>query len=374
MPKVPTTPSRAAQKSATAQSLPELQKGAASAAKKPHFEPKDESNWRKSRIPINSKAHQRRTALAETWGHHSTDLALTDGFPSTEAGFKAFLYREQDVERLAWRKYGGPEEFAAMLGDCEKKYKKRWPSKQFPQPAAYNPSSARGWVDALTLPPSYYTTLASVEDRVKSKLVQKAHGDEWLWHACLKAWRRTLSTYEDYIPIPGQTHLHYCEAACNVLPTYPPRINPPQPLPPSFQNLQGVLDEAPDFRPMEEDYITHPAIEQCDDHVDGWTWYEWTTQYLERVFHALITIIKHHGVGPTGWKAARWMVYDAHSRSLGGITSKLVRGDWVPDSDEAFHWLEGQGKESYFSIPNLVYRYPAKFKEYYALLPTSDCQ
>ncbi|TFK25369.1 hypothetical protein FA15DRAFT_361099 [Coprinopsis marcescibilis] len=118
------------------------------------------------------------------------------------------------MELVAWRKYGGPDEFISMLAKLEKQYANKHAGKDFPQPDSYKPASTRssqGWVCIIDLSTSYNAMKA----KVKQKLVEKACGDEWLWDACVNAW--CTAGGEDDSAIYGKNHLNYCKVADKVL-------------------------------------------------------------------------------------------------------------------------------------------------------------
>jgi hypothetical protein len=45
-------------------------------------------------------------------------------------------------------------------------------------------------------------------------------------------------------------------------------------------------------------------------HPEWDVWYEWTGDYCDELFQALIEVVKQHGAGDEGWSLARWEVYD----------------------------------------------------------------
>lgn len=106
-------------------------------------------------------------------------------------------------------------------------------------------------------------------------------------------------------------------AAFQQLPDYPPRTASPIQLSPPFQALKDLLSEAPVMGdhglPIKNEQNTR--VDDLPAEQDFRVF--WSEEYFTRIYRALMDIIGAHGVGPDGWEAARWMVYDevrAHAR------------------------------------------------------------
>jgi hypothetical protein len=72
----------------------------------------------------------------------------------------------------------------------------------------------------------------------------------------------------------------------------------------------GVLEKAPVGEGLDRVNLTNLHLyedEKCQFH------FRWTNAFVNEVSQALVDLILAHGLGDYGWKAARWMVYDAVS-------------------------------------------------------------
>ncbi|KAF6752815.1 hypothetical protein DFP72DRAFT_1069999 [Ephemerocybe angulata] len=160
------------------------------------------------------------------------------------------------------------------------------------------------------------------------------------------------------------TTLHDSTTPAKACGTYPPRI--PIPQSDSFRALNEVLAEADD---PDSDNVSE------EEDYEGNVSSTWTNELLEEVSQALIDIVNAHGLGPEGWQAARWRVYDAlniacdeqWSASIGGIDIPR-RGQPV---DYAWFWLSGRLPESEFhSLPfNNRFDAETRWRQYNSMLP-----
>jgi hypothetical protein len=135
-------------------------------------------------------------------------------------------------------------------------------------------------------------------------LQAKASGDPWLFRACDRSIQDALGrgtterTWEAYIGI-----------AHHDLPNYPQRIGHPSVDVTAFFNLDRLLSASPkldDPNPKSNIRLAWKVTARGD----AFYWSDW---WFRRVLKALIRVIDEHGIGPHGWEAARWMVYDAVS-------------------------------------------------------------
>ena len=93
--------------------------------------------------------------------------------------------------------------------------------------------------------------------------------------------------------------------------SYPMR--PPQPLPPSagVDKLRAVL-AASAHLPKEMDFgieVEGLAYRSCFS-PNEIEWYEWSAEYLERLFAAILEVVDEHVLGEAGWATVRWEIYD----------------------------------------------------------------
>jgi hypothetical protein len=141
-------------------------------------------------------------------------------------------------------------------------------------------------------------------------------GSEWLWKRCnevldpddpcsmdmeLRERARVLGLVLDN-PRRG------------VLTPYP--LRPPRSLvsSESVDKLRAILAQAPRVPKDgngEDEIVGLVRHETWDPEWD--VWYDWTKDYYNDVFQALIEVVKQHGDGDEGWALARWEVYDTVS-------------------------------------------------------------
>lgn len=269
----------------------------------------------------------------------------------------AYRYKEIEVERVAWRKYGGPKGFEAHLKKLRERYEERYPNgKGFRIPDAYHPDA-----QALAASAKSDVWVFTHEHlKLKNRFLARARGDKWLWHVC-----------NLHIHSSGRSarKIELLECALRSLPVYPPRTAPPSELSSSFQKLKALLSEAPgvgmDGTPVKnEDNTIMETIAFPSDY--GWYW---SPEYLAKLYQALMAIIEEHGLGPDGWEAARWLVYDQYSQGWEGIKigEETAR-------DLAFGWLQprlpdGEYPKLRFGISDDS-KPPPIWIKYNALLPS----
>ncbi|KIM77973.1 hypothetical protein PILCRDRAFT_90899 [Piloderma croceum F 1598] len=66
-------------------------------------------------------------------------------------------------------------------------------------------------------------------------------------------------------------------------------------------------------------------------HPEWDVWYDWTGDYYNEVFQALIEVVKQHGDGDEGWALARWEVYDTYAECVSGIGYSSWKGEGWSD-------------------------------------------
>lgn len=70
-----------------------------------------------------------------------------------------------------------------------------------------------------------------------------------------------------------------------------------------------MLDEAP-VKGEDGEPIENEEHARKDELESGAVFWFWSKEYFTRVYQALYNVVLRDGVGPFGWGAARWMVYD----------------------------------------------------------------
>ncbi|PIL35029.1 hypothetical protein GSI_02816 [Ganoderma sinense ZZ0214-1] len=246
-----------------------------------------------------------------------------------------YIYKERDIERRAWEKHGGPEGYNKYLTKLRAmRIKKHGPHSYFPQPSTYD--DPRGGVYGASIQPGIPSG-SNVGDpyvgRSPTLLKIKNQMAPWLWTAYNKA----LSDLDEpnWMSIGLSGRGLFTEDRDREWPmkralvpasTYPPRPAHPLASSGSVDRVRAVLEEATSL----------PEGTQEEDVED----YEWSEDYLERLFSALIEVVNQHGLGAEGLEGIRWEVYDKRVACMhDGIY--YDRGDDVW-SDGAAEWLDGQ--------------------------------
>ncbi|KAJ7769964.1 hypothetical protein B0H16DRAFT_1776966 [Mycena metata] len=246
--------------------------------------------------------------------------------PSDLEGLVCIESPERDVERAAWKKYGGPAGFASHLEKgCND-------TSSAPPLYTWEPlfTAASAYHKKISTPVSlpsfaeiyqhFPTQLGILEQTFISIKCQ------WLWDAAM----RVLS-FPVNISDSQWSHLTEAEklaALSELLPfarTYPRRPASLPPASPSFNMFREVL-KRPNMR-------ARLVLFECFGGRRLWCW---DANYMNELFAALIGIIEEHGCGEEGWASARWEVYDAHSTQLDGLAYRNRR--WY---DGASDWLRG---------------------------------
>lgn len=146
---------------------------------------------------------------------------------------------------------------------------------------------------------------------------------DWLWDACNKAIERTDPLYtEDMIPAyTVEDKMELLKLALDKLRHYPHRPSVLLPSSSSIDRLRNVLHLA--GRVPEIDHGNPvPGVDRHDDHELNVSW-DWTGDYLDEVYRALISVITEHALGDSGWRSARWEVYDKVSPVSPSLTSRV---------------------------------------------------
>ncbi|KAJ6616349.1 hypothetical protein B0H10DRAFT_1949197 [Mycena sp. CBHHK59/15] len=268
----------------------------------------DETQWRNTTIWKDSMARINKTNVVKQYKLSASDL---EGLEVTKSEtvvnvrgkntiVPVYLYNERAVERVAWRKHGGPEGFELHLKKLRERYKKTHPGNEFQQPDAYR--DPNGSVSIVQLSPSKILSdrRASTPRLLRLKEQFLSFNLTWLWDAGNEA-------LED----DGEDDLL-----------------------PSFTALRDVLDRAASLR----DEATRDQVDVNECGFTGDHTYFWREVYMEELFKALIAVIKEHGLGEEGWKSARWEVYDKYSECIYRLTYDRGDGGWW---DEAADWLRG---------------------------------
>lgn len=75
-----------------------------------------------------------------------------------------------------------------------------------------------------------------------------------------------------------------------------------------MNRLREVLHRA-GRAPTIDSYHSLPGVDRPEDYEGNAGW-DWSRDYLAEVQQALIAVIEERGLGDSGWKSARWEVYD----------------------------------------------------------------
>ncbi|KAH9891868.1 hypothetical protein C8Q73DRAFT_792187 [Cubamyces lactineus] len=335
----------------------------------------DPSTWRVSRLWAGRRINKTRALNEYRLKPEDLEGLACKAKEKYHAGFtvNAQMYKEQDIERKAWERHGGPDAFEAYLQKLRERHAKANKTTPFVQPAQYNkPAAGTVGVVQYNPPPATYDRYVGSSAVLSEIKMQMA---PWLWTACNKALDGVDAADYPYNGVDGGSYSRPkdregpMQEALRLAYKYPARGETPLPSSPAVDNLRAVLADAPRFPP---DHLH-------GKHVDGMDMkeicspeynfvYEWETSYLDRVFTALMQVIHAHGTGADGWFSARWEVYDKYVECFGGLSYKRKDGVW---SDISAHWLDGQytidGKDILFSVPSRSKS--SVGREYNAMLP-----
>ncbi|KAJ7124003.1 hypothetical protein C8R43DRAFT_932924 [Mycena crocata] len=343
--------------------------------------------WRKSKIRKDKKV-SRTLALrcykldaADLEGLDCTNSPICVKSPSGGSDIiNVALYNERAVERAAWTKYGGPEEFELHLKALRKQYMHMHPLGcwEFQQPEAYRHRGgpdfdSNNWsleyeppsqvYNAQCLPqqqlparkprrdgalfsyeplllhtsvpankmPSvpFFTTAEMQLQDLQREFMEDNCG--WLWDAGNRVLAFPGNIHEwAWVAMGPDEKADALRALLSVAKTYPRRPTALRPLSAAYDLLHEVLDRAPSWGSnMRGRLVLH-------EWEGGKRTWRWDAEYTEDLFAALVTVITYHGCGTDGWMGARWEVYDTFSRCLEGWSYR--EGQW---HDAASDWLKG---------------------------------
>ncbi|KII86494.1 hypothetical protein PLICRDRAFT_700534 [Plicaturopsis crispa FD-325 SS-3] len=316
----------------------------------PSAQERTEAKWRCSRVGVKTKITQ--TSALRQYKLQKSDLkglerqdaeTVVRGINEDELG-PMYLYTECDVERVAWRKRGGPERFDAFL----KKLRRAWAEKKrvdpetkpFDQPCSYTEEhNSSPWHACSGVPSEkrLHDLWVATPDLFRLKMTFAP----WMWQACNRA-LKDVPEYTSYSNKERHTALGLVEAN---LGRYPPRPVVPLPPSPSLDALRAVLERAPCSQGVADDKPP-PGITYCHRN-EKEVVHLWNSLYLEELFSALVDVIQHHGVEDAGWCSARWEVYDKLATCIldrGMLFSRYGERGRVPTRwyDDARVWLRGR--------------------------------
>ncbi|PIL35026.1 hypothetical protein GSI_02813 [Ganoderma sinense ZZ0214-1] len=268
-----------------------------------------------------------------------------------------YLYKERDVERKAWERYGGPEGFEAYLKILHDKHvEAKGTRAPFVRPSSYKISgsnvpaasqSARASATKTAKPKASGASLTVDKAATDAELARiKQSMQPWLWDACIHALDADIEP-TDFVMADGRLlrrvrdRLGPMKDALETTKTYP--VCPAQALPPSasVDKLRAVLAASPCL-PGELDFGADvERLTYCTCYVPyEIEWYEWSAEYLERLFAAILEVVEENGLGETGWATVRWEIYDKYAKTFGeGIKYHRDGMIW---GDKGAEWLDGQ--------------------------------
>ena len=153
-----------------------------------------------------------------------------------------------------------------------------------------------------------YVAVSPILQDVKRRM------EPWLWKECIAAINESnlMNDHPGSAGLSKRVQEQVMQLALHdFAKSYPPRPKAPLPPSPTVDALRDILKDAPSY-PTQEDWGNE--FDNLDIGGDTWpdyeTKYEWSKEFLGRVFHALRDIIEAHGMGDQGWASARWEVYE----------------------------------------------------------------
>lgn len=180
--------------------------------------------------------------------------------------------------------------------------------RAFTQPAQYSfgrKSAATSSVPIRTMHRSDATL-----ERIKAGM------QPWLWKAFNEALDRQNAYNYELCYLPYETSRERERPfllAEKFARTYPPRPEQPLPSSPSIDAVRALLAEAAS---PPESYSPEWGcrLDGLEFHRNCFPeeeeWYDWSAEYREKLFSALIRVIEEHGLGDEGWRGIRWEMYD----------------------------------------------------------------
>ncbi|KAI0642866.1 hypothetical protein C8Q79DRAFT_1105699 [Trametes meyenii] len=235
------------------------------------------------------------------------------------------LYKEQDVQCKALVRYGGPERLLAYLRKLHKTHLKRKVNnkKPFQHPAEYPIVS-----DTIaTTGVSFSSTTAATYDKHvgRSAKLQEIKDKLAPWHP--GGW-----------DLPKRSDREYAmyRALDTLASSYPLRPAVPFPSPPSVDVLCEVLKAAPELPKHWGESVE--GLDYVYGNYDTEDSYEWSPEYLCRLYDALRTVKIAHGTD--GLASVRWEVYDCSCQRMDDGPHYDWRVAELRWHDEASRWLK----------------------------------
>ncbi|KAM5536914.1 hypothetical protein V8D89_009461 [Ganoderma adspersum] len=312
--------------------------------------------WRDSKVREDSK-------LAKTLALQRYRLKQDDikGLPfekrtTVVAGKKRdmYLYKERDLERKAWERYGGPEGFEAYLKTLHDKHvEAKGTRAPFVRPSSYKiagskvPAASQSIRANAAKAKNLKAPMPAVDKAGDAELARiKQTMQPWLWDACNRALDADIEP-TDFVTEGGhlfrrvQDRVRPMKDALEMTKTYPVRPDKLLPQSASVNKLRAVL--AASLRLQTGDNFGVVDVEGlvfCSCYAPyEIEWYEWSAEYLEQLFAAILEVVEEHGLGETGWATVRWEVYDKYAKTFGeGIKYYREGKIW---GDKGAEWLDG---------------------------------
>ncbi|KAI0738866.1 hypothetical protein C8Q80DRAFT_214900 [Daedaleopsis nitida] len=327
----------------------------------------DQSQWRESNV-----GDEERICKSKALGEYKLREKDLEGLQFYKAkimnlkGFKVdtYLYREIEVERRAWERYGGPQAFEAVLQrKYEEHLQKPRPRKHFVRPAQYGHGKLTGKRAPRDRPPPRTDPYIK---RSRSLWQIRDAMPAWLWEACneelnVQDAAAQLSSSSSSSSAGTRTRTKKVkarfdtdkkrEAALSLvlaLPlfksgVYSARPADLMPLSPAVEAFREVLSAAPRLPDIPGMHVKGLAVERHAGETSGGDLYvyEWDRRYLDSLWRASYEVARVHGTGAEGWGIAKWEVYDTFVETMGGIVFVADddggAGAWC---DAASQWLE----------------------------------
>ncbi|KAI0642898.1 hypothetical protein C8Q79DRAFT_194836 [Trametes meyenii] len=221
------------------------------------------------------------------------------------------LYRERDVERVAWTRHGGRAGFVAYLRVLYKRHRARL--KESKTPFAL-PNAYLSEVLSIGVPTVRTHTADHDHTPTSRTLISiKSSMPIWLWNKCSAFLDLVEARSSSKRPLPLKTREEAMHHAKEFARSYPPRPSSAVPRSPWIDALRIVLADSP--QPPSRENWGKPVeglLGVLDCH-GRCTAYVWDEHYYRRLFTALRNVVHAHGMGNMGWAGVRWEVYEAHT-------------------------------------------------------------
>ncbi|RDX48801.1 hypothetical protein OH76DRAFT_1483599 [Lentinus brumalis] len=302
------------------------------AGKAPKTQQRDSFGW-ESRIPEGITLGKK--LIREQYGLMASQL---NGVARKEVivyGNKGHVYYERAVEWRAWETYGGPVGLWHRQ-DLQRHINQHGDTSDFLPPYDYRSGELYDvFLDDPPRLPDRYCHESPTLVHCKSQLTA------WVWDECNKVLDDALSQTKFSLSLSGERETAMLRAVDFVLayPEYAARPASPLEMTSRVHAVAATLNCAVSPPPDSCDWVTASEVGSytLEARAHG---FDWSEEYLEELFAAVLDAMQEHAAEPDFWKSLRWLLYDKYV----GLFARGLRysREFKTWSDGAREWLEGK--------------------------------